>query len=100
MTDWQCTEIVRHLCGCLKFRMCPGRHGPISDDSLYSIIPSVLAVYNIKAPVDEFGKFKPLKAELSIQAAFCRMYLLLATSMGSTIELTRLLLDTLNLSTA
>ncbi|EDR09338.1 uncharacterized protein LACBIDRAFT_248749 [Laccaria bicolor S238N-H82] len=35
-------------------RMCPGRY--LSDNSLYSIVSSVLAVYNINAPVDESGK--------------------------------------------
>ncbi|KIJ97235.1 hypothetical protein K443DRAFT_257636 [Laccaria amethystina LaAM-08-1] len=42
-------------------RICPGRH--MSDNSLYSIVSSVLAVYNIKAPLDEFGKPKEVKAD-------------------------------------
>jgi len=41
-------------------RMCPGRY--LSDNSLYSIVSSVLAVYNINAPVDESGKPKQLEA--------------------------------------
>jgi hypothetical protein len=40
--------------------MCPGRY--LSDNSLYSIVSSVLAVYNINAPVDESGKPKQLEA--------------------------------------
>ena len=39
--------------------MCPGRY--LSDNSLYSIVSSVLAVYNINAPVDESGKPKQLE---------------------------------------
>ncbi|KAF9562039.1 cytochrome P450 [Agrocybe pediades] len=35
-------------------RVCPGRH--MSDNSLYCIIVSTLAVYDIKAPVDQDGK--------------------------------------------
>ncbi|EDR09909.1 uncharacterized protein LACBIDRAFT_248682 [Laccaria bicolor S238N-H82] len=35
-------------------RMCPGRY--LSDNSLYSIVSSVLAVYNINAPLDGSGK--------------------------------------------
>lgn len=35
----------------------------MSDISLYSIVSSVLALYNIKAPLDEFGKPKQLKAD-------------------------------------
>ncbi|EDR10143.1 uncharacterized protein LACBIDRAFT_248415 [Laccaria bicolor S238N-H82] len=41
-------------------RMCPGRY--LSDNSLYSIVSSVLAVYNVNAPVDELGKPKRLEA--------------------------------------
>ncbi|EDR10167.1 uncharacterized protein LACBIDRAFT_248655 [Laccaria bicolor S238N-H82] len=41
-------------------RMCPGRY--LSDNSLYSIVSSVLAVYNINAPVDESGQPKQLEA--------------------------------------
>jgi hypothetical protein len=40
--------------------MCPGRY--LSDNSLYSIVSSVLAVYNINGPVDELGKPKQLEA--------------------------------------
>ena len=39
--------------------MCPGRY--LSDNSLYSIVSSVLAVYNINAPVDESGKPKQIE---------------------------------------
>ena len=41
--------------------MCPGKH--LGDISLYSVVSSVLAVYNISAPVDEFGKPVQLQAE-------------------------------------
>lgn len=43
--------------------MCPGRH--FSDNSLYTIVSSVLAVYTITAPVDENGKPVKLKAEVT-----------------------------------
>lgn len=35
----------------------------MSDSSLYSIVSSVLAVYDIKSPLDDFGKPKELKAD-------------------------------------
>ena len=41
--------------------MCPGRY--FSDKCLYSIVSSVLAVYNVNAPVDELGKPKRLEAK-------------------------------------
>ncbi|KAF9479115.1 cytochrome P450 [Pholiota conissans] len=44
-------------------RMCPGRH--MSDNSLYAIVSSVLAVYNISAPLDEQGKPVEMKAEVT-----------------------------------
>ena len=40
--------------------MCPGRY--LSDNSLYSIVSSVLAVYNINTPVDELEKPNQLEA--------------------------------------
>lgn len=43
----------------LCFSICPGRY--MSDNSLYAIVSSVLAVYVIKPPVDENGNVvKPL----------------------------------------
>ncbi|KAF9562064.1 cytochrome P450 [Agrocybe pediades] len=43
-------------CGAFGYgrRKCPGRH--FSDNSLFSIISSVLSVYDIKPPLDEDGK--------------------------------------------
>ena len=35
----------------------------MSDNSRYSIVSSILAVYDIKSPLDEFGKPKELKAD-------------------------------------
>ncbi|EDR09884.1 uncharacterized protein LACBIDRAFT_189858 [Laccaria bicolor S238N-H82] len=42
-------------------RMCPGKH--LGDVSLYSVVSSVLAVYNISAPMDEFGRPVQLQAK-------------------------------------
>jgi len=42
-------------------RICPGRH--LSDTSLYSIASCVLAVYDIKPPVDDQGNKLKLKPE-------------------------------------
>jgi len=37
----------------------------MSDNSLFSLISSVLAVYDIKAPLNEHGEPTKLKAELT-----------------------------------
>ncbi|KAF8960727.1 cytochrome P450 [Flammula alnicola] len=44
-------------------RMCPGRH--MSDNSLYAIVSSVLAVYNITPPLDANGTPIKLTAEVT-----------------------------------
>ncbi|KAF8154532.1 cytochrome P450 [Crassisporium funariophilum] len=44
-------------------RICPGRY--MSDNSLYAIVSSTLAVYDINRPVDEHGHPLPLKAEVT-----------------------------------
>ena len=44
-------------------RICPGRH--LSDDSLYLIASCLLAVYDIKPPVDDQGNVIELKPEFS-----------------------------------
>lgn len=41
-------------------RICPGRS--LSDSSLYVAVSNVLAVYNIKPPVDDAGNHIPLEA--------------------------------------
>lgn len=43
--------------------MCPGRY--FSDNSLFAIVSSVLAVYNIAPPVGEDGKLVKLTAEVT-----------------------------------
>ena len=43
--------------------MCPGRH--LSDNSLYLIASSLLAVYDIKPPVDDQGNVIKLKPEFT-----------------------------------
>ena len=43
--------------------ICPGRH--LSDNSLYSIVSCVLAVYDIKPPVDDQGNTLKLKPEFT-----------------------------------
>jgi len=44
-------------------RICPGRH--FSDNSLYSIVSCLLAVYDIKPPVDDQGNSLKLKPEFT-----------------------------------
>ena len=44
-------------------RICPGRH--LSDNSLYSIVSCLLAVYDIKPPVDDQGNIIKLEAEFT-----------------------------------
>jgi len=44
-------------------RICPGRH--LADNSLYSIVSCVLAVYDIKPPVDDKGNIIKLEAEFT-----------------------------------
>ena len=43
--------------------MCPGRH--LSDNSLYSIVSCLLAVYDIRPPVDDQGNTLKLKPEFT-----------------------------------
>ena len=43
--------------------ICPGRH--LSDNSLYSIISCLLAVYDIEQPVDDQGNTVKLKPEFT-----------------------------------
>jgi len=43
--------------------ICPGRY--LSDSSLYSIVPCVLAVYDIRPPVDDQGAIIKLKPEVT-----------------------------------
>lgn len=44
-------------------RICPGRH--LSDNSLYSIVSCLLAVYDIKPPVDDQGNDIKLEPEFT-----------------------------------
>ena len=44
-------------------RMCPGIH--LSDNSLYLIASCLLAVYDIKPPVDDQGNVIELKPEFT-----------------------------------
>jgi cytochrome P450 len=44
-------------------RICPGRH--LSDNSLFSIVSCLLAVYDIKPPVDDQGNTIQLKPEFT-----------------------------------
>ena len=43
-----------------RSRVCPGRY--LGDNSLYAAVSNVLAVYNIKPPVDDAGNHIPLEA--------------------------------------
>ena len=47
----------------LLFSICPGRH--FSDNSLYSIVSCLLAVYDIEQPVDDQGKITKLQPEFT-----------------------------------
>jgi len=44
-------------------RICPGRH--LSNNSLYAVVSSVLAVFDIKPPLDEDGKPSKLSADVT-----------------------------------
>jgi len=44
-------------------RVCPGRH--LSDNSLYSVVSCLLAVYDIKPAVDDHGDTVKLKPEFT-----------------------------------
>ena len=44
-------------------RICPGRH--LSDNSLYLMVSSILAVYDIKPPVDDQGNTIKLEPEFT-----------------------------------
>ena len=44
-------------------RICPGRH--LSGDSLFLIASCLLAVYDIKPPVDDEGNIIKLEAEFT-----------------------------------
>ena len=44
-------------------RICPGRH--LSDNTLYSIVSCLLAVYDIQPPVDDQGNIIKLKPEFT-----------------------------------
>jgi cytochrome P450 len=44
-------------------RICPGRH--LSDNSLYSVVSCLLAVYDIKPAVDDHGDTVKLKPEFT-----------------------------------
>ena len=43
--------------------ICPGRH--LSDSSLYIIVSCLLAVYDIKPPVDDEGNILKLKPKFT-----------------------------------
>ena len=43
--------------------ICPGRH--LSDSSLYSIVSCLLAVYDIRPPVDDQGNTLKLRPEFT-----------------------------------
>ena len=52
-----------HLIKIVSSRICPGRH--LADNSLYSIVSCLLAVYDIKPPVDDQGNIIKLEAEFT-----------------------------------
>ena len=52
-----------HIGGLIFPRICPGIH--LADNLLYCIASSLLAVYDIKPPVDDQGTVIPLKPEFT-----------------------------------
>ena len=48
------------------YRVCPGRH--LADNLLFSIVSCLLAVYDIKPPVDNMGN--PIKLEADFTSEF------------------------------
>ena len=66
--------------------ICPGRH--LSDNSLYSIVSCVLAVYDIKPPVDDQGNILKLKPEftsksLTLDSLNLRVMMMIAAMIAS-----------------
>ena len=58
------TQVLQHAAPHRFFHSaCPGKH--LSDNSLYSIISCLLAVYDIKPPVDDQGNTLKLKPEFT-----------------------------------
>ena len=47
----------------IVLRICPGRH--LSDTSLYAIVSSILAVYDITQPLDADESTIKLEAEVT-----------------------------------
>ena len=47
----------------LQSRVCPGRH--LAENSLFSLVSSILATFNITKKLDEHGNELPLKYEFS-----------------------------------
>ena len=56
-------QILRTITPHLILSICPGRY--LSDNSLYSIVSCLLAVYDIKPPVDDQGNTLKLKPEFT-----------------------------------
>jgi len=51
------------LTGINTLSICPGRH--LSDNSLYAVVASVLAVFDIKPPLDADGKPAQLSTDVT-----------------------------------
>jgi hypothetical protein len=60
------TMYSNYLIDYLPFRTCPGRH--LADNLLYSTVSCLLAVYDIKPPVDDKGN--PIKLEADFTSEF------------------------------
>ena len=54
--------LIKHLSS-FFFRICPGRH--LADNTLYSIVSCLLAVYDIKPPVDDQGNIIKFEADFT-----------------------------------
>jgi len=59
----QNTTCENRLLRLLTPSMCPGRH--MSDISLYAVVSSVLAVFDIKPPLDANGKPSQLSTDVT-----------------------------------
>jgi len=53
---------VRNVYRITTPRICPGRH--LSNDSLYAVVSSVLAAFDVKPPLDADGKPSRLSTDV------------------------------------
>jgi hypothetical protein len=54
-----CALLRHYVCQPLPFRVCPGRH--LVDSTLWILVVSVLATFNVRKKVDSNGKEIPVE---------------------------------------